>query len=71
MPRYDYKCDECQIIFEIDHPMEDTMDFTPCWNSIDEGCEGYLHKMFRPTAISFKGSGWGKVYGTYKPKKID
>lgn len=64
---YDYSCDNCQSVFEFQHSMEDTMDYTHCPNE-DSGCVGYLHKVFTPTAVSFKGQGWGKVYRTHKPK---
>lgn len=67
MPKYDYKCDECLLTFELEHAMEDTMELYPCVNE-DTGCKGYLHKVFKPAATHFKGSGWGKVYRTYKPK---
>ncbi len=65
MPKYDYRCSECNITFELEHAMEDTMELYPC---VDETCEGYLHKVFKPAAVAFKGTGWGKVYRTYKPK---
>lgn len=73
MPSYDYKCDKCNTVFEFQHSMEDTMDWEECPNvekAVDACYGGYLHKVFTPTAVSFKGSGWGKVYGTYKPKDV-
>lgn len=65
IPAYDYKCDNCNVVFEFEHPMSETMDYEYCPSEL---CSGYLHKVFRPAAVTFKGSGWGKVYGTYKPK---
>lgn len=65
MAAYDYRCDICDLIFELHHPMAETLDYTHC---IDEECQGLLHKVFTPTPSIFKGGGWGKVYGTWKSK---
>ena len=77
MPKYDYKCDECEAIIEVTHPMEETRDYYRCADVVLELdgtetlCEGYLHKMFTPTPGHFKGGGWGKIYGVHKGKQID
>lgn len=64
MPSYDYKCDHCEVVQEIEHRMQDTYEDYTC-----ELCSiGLLHKMFRPAATHFKGQGWGKVYRVHKPK---
>lgn len=76
MPSYDYSCDKCHEIFELEHSMQETFDYTVCGNRQDLGngdfteCEGYLHKVFRPAATHFKGQGWGKVYRIHKGKDI-
>jgi len=68
MPSFDYKCSLCNFIFEFKHPMAETMDWNTCPNLEELGCQGYLHKVFRPAATHFKGQGWGKVYRTWKSK---
>ncbi len=64
MPKYDYKCDNCEEILEAEHSMADTLDFHGC-----EKCnEGLLHKVFSATPAVFKGQGWGKMTA-YLPKE--
>ncbi len=70
MPSYDYECDACQVTFEIQHPMEETMDYFGCLNE-EDGCPGILKRVFTAPAVSFKGQGWGKVYRVHKGKQID
>lgn len=65
MPKYDYRCDTCETVLEFEHPMAETFDWTPC---LLDGCGGFLHKVFSPAAVSFKGQGWGKVYRNHKSK---
>lgn len=65
MPRYDYKCDGCEEVEEIEHSMAETLDYHACRN-----CEtGFLHKVFTPVPGHFKGQGWGKVYRNHAPKE--
>lgn len=66
IPKYDYKCDTCVFVFEVEHPMADTMDFHEC---IDEDCTGLLHRVFTAVPGHFKGGGWGKVYGKHNPRR--
>lgn len=71
MPSYDYKCDKCGEVFEIQHSIQDTADYEECMNvtrAVDPCIGGYLHKQFSPTPAVFRGGGWGKVYGTWKSK---
>jgi len=67
MPKYDYRCSDCLVIFEMEHSMEDTMEWFDCPGG-QEMCGGFLHKVFRPAATHFKGQDWGKVYRTWKSK---
>lgn len=67
MPSYDYRCDECFLTFEIQHPIAETMDYNHCLTQ-EDGCTGLLHRMYTAPALSFKGQGWGKVYRTWKSK---
>jgi putative FmdB family regulatory protein len=53
MPRYDFKCIECDSIVEI--VMIDGDDpFPKC-----QKCNVTMSKVFTPPAIHFKGGGWG------------
>lgn len=71
MPSYDYSCNYCNVTIEIKHSMEETAEWSHCprcEENDDPDHKGYLHRVFTPAAVSFKGQGWGKVYRTYKPK---
>ena len=55
MPCYDFRCTRCgateEFLLEIDAvgPAE------------HEGCGGSLERIYAPTSIHFKGSGWAKL----------
>ncbi len=53
MPIYDYKCTDCENIFEIEHSiLEDAR--TEC-----ESCQGTLQRLIsKNVGIAFKGSGF-------------
>ena len=71
MPSYDYKCNYCNVIIEIQHSMEETAEWDHCPRCEENGDpehKGYLHRVFSPTPAVFRGGGWGKVYGTWKSK---
>jgi putative FmdB family regulatory protein len=66
VPKYDYKCDVCGGIEEIQHEMDED------YNGLDCGllsCDGSVKKIITAPAVQFRGQGWGGVYRTYKPKK--
>lgn len=54
MPTYDYKCIECDDVFEVTHGMNDTVESCP-------RCGGMVRRLFRPVGIIFKGSGFYKT----------
>jgi putative FmdB family regulatory protein len=51
MPFYDYKCCDCDHVFEAMHGMDETVD--AC-----ELCGGRVKKVFHPVGIIFKGPGF-------------
>ena len=55
MPTYDYQCRNCGNTIEVIHPM------TEDGPSICEVCGGPLRRIFYPTGIIFKGSGFYKT----------
>lgn len=65
MPKYDYKCQLCSLVFELEHEMAETMSEEPC---LVETCTGLLRKVFSATPGHFKGQGWGKTYRVHKGK---
>ena len=72
MPTYDYKCIECDDVFEVTHGMNDTVESCP-------RCGGRVRRLFRPVGIIFKGSGFYKTDsraasdngGKSRPEKAD
>lgn len=69
MPAYDYECDNCNNVFEAEHPMADSWTGEHC---LEPSCSaGVLRKVFHPTAGHFKGQGWGKTYRVHKGKNIE
>ena len=63
MPAYDYKCTECGCVFEVSRPMGSTEDVS-C-----ESCGASARRVFRPTGLAFKGSGFHNT--DYKPRPSD
>lgn len=59
MPTYVYKCDNSGFTYEINFPMGTAPDTVEC------GCGSPMRRVFLPTAVSFKGSGF---YKTDHPK---
>lgn len=60
MPLYDYKCDDCQSLFEIKKSFDDRSE-ERCKN-----CMGIMTRQMTVPAIQFKGSGF---YSTDNRKK--
>lgn len=54
MPRYDYKCEDCDRVFETTHGVNDSLDGCPA-------CGGKVRRLFHPVGIIFKGSGFYKT----------
>ena len=52
MPVYDYRCKECNKIFEVEHKAGD-MPMKHC-----PSCGGGLKKVYNPIGVVFKGSGF-------------
>ncbi len=52
MPTYEYRCDECGIVFDrFQHFSEDPLDTCP-------ECGGLVHRVIQPVGIIFKGNGF-------------
>lgn len=52
MPIYEYRCDDCEDLFEVLQKMsEDPLE-------VCKQCGGHLRKVLHPVAIHFKGSGF-------------
>lgn len=54
MPTYDYKCIECNDVFEETHGMDEAVESCP-------RCGGRVRRLFHPVGIIFKGSGFYKT----------
>ena len=52
MPAYDFRCSECQTVFEVVRPIRSTEDET-C-----PECGGETKRVFSPVGVVFKGSGF-------------
>jgi putative FmdB family regulatory protein len=52
MPTYEYRCDECGETLEVFQSFKDK----PL--KVHEGCGGPLKKVFHPSGVVFKGSGY-------------
>jgi putative FmdB family regulatory protein len=68
MPKYDYKCQSCGHIEEIEHAMDENQNGAACLNPDNFDCEGSIRKVFSAVPGHFKGQGWGKTYRVHKPK---
>jgi putative FmdB family regulatory protein len=52
MPTYNYKCEECENVFEDFHSIKETVEECP-------ECGGSVHKYFgKAPSIQFKGDGF-------------
>jgi putative FmdB family regulatory protein len=52
MPRYEYKCDGCGEVFEIQQKFADE----PL--TVHDKCGGHVERLISAPALQFKGSGW-------------
>lgn len=52
MPRYEYRCQECGNVFEVQQKFADS----PL--EVHEQCGGRVERLISAPAIQFKGSGW-------------
>ena len=52
MPIYEYRCDDCEALYEVFQKMSDP----PL--EVCERCGGAVRKVLHPVAIHFKGSGF-------------
>ena len=52
MPAYDFRCTECEEVFEVKQSFSDS----PLTEH--EGCGGTVERLISPPALQFKGSGW-------------
>ncbi len=63
MPVYEYRCTQCQKVFEYQQRMADAAR-TEC-----EECKGALERLISRSSFSFKGGGWYKdLYASTKPE---
>jgi putative FmdB family regulatory protein len=53
MPTYEFKCDRCEQINEIDLPMDAPKEM------ICVECGVYMWRIWSPISAHFKGTGWG------------
>lgn len=60
MPEYDFRCTECDKIFEVSRPMGSTAE--ECCPSCGAGAK----RVFTPVGVAFKGSGFHNT--DYRPK---
>lgn len=54
MPIYEYECQKCGHVFEVQQSFSDE----PVKSCTVKGCSGKVRKLFSPPAIIFKGSGF-------------
>jgi putative FmdB family regulatory protein len=52
MPLYEYKCGQCEQLFEVIQKFSDE----PL--TVHEGCGGAVERVLSAPALQFKGSGW-------------
>lgn len=55
MPKYDYSCEYCERVFEIEKKISDP-DPQKC-----EECGTALKRVYSPVGVTFKGSGFYKT----------
>lgn len=60
MPRYDYRCPSCDLLFEVQRSFADTADV------LCPTCSTTAKKVFAPAAVVFKGSGFHNT--DYRPQ---
>jgi len=52
MPLYDYKCEKCEYLFEVEQRITEDL-LTSC-----PKCKGKIRRLISPVGIIFKGSGF-------------
>jgi len=52
MPRYEYKCEGCGEVFEVQQKFADE----PL--TVHDKCGGHVERLISAPALQFKGSGW-------------
>lgn len=52
MPLYEYRCKQCERVFEV------IQKFSDAPLTVHEECGGEVEKLISPPAFQFKGSGW-------------
>lgn len=52
MPLYEYRCNQCDMVFEVMQKFSDP----PL--TVHEECGGNVERLISPPAFQFKGSGW-------------
>lgn len=60
MPAYDYRCQSCDLVFEVTRSLSDTSEVR-C-----PTCEGATKRVFSPLGVVFKGSGFHNT--DYRPR---
>lgn len=55
MPKYDYKCENCETIVEIQRSITDS---SP---QLCDICNEEMSKVYSPVGVTFKGSGFYKT----------
>jgi len=60
MPEYDFRCTECDEVFEVSRPMGSSA--KECCPS----CGAAAKRVFTPVGVAFKGSGFHNT--DYRPK---
>ena len=63
MPAYDFRCQDCQVVFEVTRSIGDT-DPVAC-----PACGGDTKRVFSPVGVVFKGSGFHNT--DYRKKPAD
>jgi putative FmdB family regulatory protein len=56
MPRYDFKCEDCQEILEIFIPLDEYVAYKD--NVTCQSCGGKCKQIYKPIGVFFKGSGF-------------
>lgn len=65
MARYDYHCPSCGALFEFEHPMGERP------RVVCPSCGSEAERVFDPSGIVFKGSGFYNTDMRDKPKSSD
>ena len=52
MPLYEYRCEQCDRVFEV------IQKFSDAPLTIHEGCGGRVERLISAPGLQFKGSGW-------------